>query len=83
MQNDLPGDSPDLTDAEVASARRASKPGAPMDPIVTCSCGADALPIDYALRRRRPAMFWRVKYQCAQKHETTVVYRIDGDEHER
>lgn len=71
-------DSPDLTDAEVTGALPAFSPTDIAKHLEKCSeCGALLLKVQYAVRRRKPKIYWRVVWSCEKGHENRLVFRID------
>jgi hypothetical protein len=75
-------DSEDLSDEEIASAVAMPAPEAIAEFLgrVTCStpgCSLRATPTAYALRRRKPYLYWRVRLACEGGHDQRVVLRAD------
>ncbi len=73
-------DSPDLTDAEVEQAVIATslhQVSRHLSDMTCSSCSAPLIKRHYALRRRKPSMYWRVILDCAEGHANVVVFRTD------
>lgn len=71
-------DSPDLTEAEIEGAIPLLALTDIGKHVGKCPvCEKASVKFHYARRRRKPSMFWRITLNCAEGHETKLVFRID------
>lgn len=77
----LPEDSPDLTDAEVDGAFVTVNYGKLRESLIHLSCPSCTegvpSPVKHSLRRRRPGLYWRIDLECQNGHKMTKTYRVD------
>ena len=77
----LPDDSSDLTDEEIAGAPVTKTFGELRQALIHLSCtsceGGVPRPVKHYLRRRKPGLYWRIDLACTNGHRVTKTYRTD------